>query len=152
MGARLDWLTVKIPFADMEDPDDGDGGSDALYSDDVRLCKWWNSIRPSSYRQFHPSKSEGHSLYSECIWLAFKISYMEGREKFPSSKMLPDYFISKLLRCISKSDSDTWRLKRKHTNIISNKSGQIVYYMLIFVPIMIGVLKILFVDDYFMIS
>ena len=109
MGARLDWLTVKIPFADMEDPDDGDGGSDALYSDDVRLCKWWNSIRPSSYRQFHPSKSEGHSLYSECIWLAFKISYMEGREKFPSSKMLPDYFISKLLRCILKSDSDTWR-------------------------------------------
>lgn len=119
MGARLDWLTVKIPFADMEDPDDGDGSSDALYSDDVRLCKWWNSIRPSSYRQFHPSKSEGHSLYSECIWLAFKISYMEGREKFPSSKMLPDYFISKLLRCILKSDSDTWR-----ENITSSATNQ----------------------------
>ena len=54
-----------------------------------------------SYRQFHPSKSEGHSLYTTVS------AYMEGREKFPSSKMLPDYFISKLLRCILKSDSDT---------------------------------------------
>ena len=91
------------------------------------LCKWWNSIRPSSYRQFHPSKSEGHSLYSECIWLAFKISYMEGREKFPSSKMLPDYFISKLLRCILKSDSDTWR--EKITSSATNQARLFTTYV-----------------------
>ena len=82
VNGAWDDVTVKIPLPKMDtDPDDdGDGSdSDALCSSDARLCKWWNSIRPSSYRQFHPSKSEGHSLYNGL--LALRISF--GREKFP---------------------------------------------------------------------
>lgn len=123
MGTRrLDWLTVKIPFADTEDPDDGDGGSDALHSDDVRLCKWWNSIRPSFYRQFHPSKSEGHSLYSECI-------YMDRKEERNSPALKCFQIISSANNnylCILKIDSDTWR---ENITSSANKSGRIVYYI-----------------------